>query len=187
MSTYPRYTSRDLELMPDVEGVRYELIDGDLHVSKQPTWEHQYAASMICSVLMNWSISSRLGSAVQVPGLVLSSDDDVVPDVVWISHQRRRAGRDAAGHLTIGPELAVEVISPGAANERRDRELKLKLYSRQGVNEYWIVDPGQRSVQVYRRGDLMLQLAATLWDGDALTSPQLPGFELTVSDLWEPE
>jgi Uma2 family endonuclease len=119
MSTYPRYTSRDLEMMPDIEGVRYELIDGELHVSKQPSWEHQFAASAICGSLHSWSQQSRTGWAVQVPGLVFSGDDDVVPDVIWISHQRRRAGRDAAGHLTIGPELAVEVISPGAANERR--------------------------------------------------------------------
>jgi hypothetical protein len=33
----------------------------------------------------------------------------------------------------------------------------------------------------------MLQLVATLWDSDTLTSPQLPGFELPVIDLWEPD
>ena len=37
-------------------------------------------------------------------------------------------------------ELVVEVLSPDGANERRDREVKLKLYSRRGVLEYWIVD-----------------------------------------------
>ena len=38
MSVQRRYTSRDLDLLPDVEGIRYEIIDGELHVSKQPSW-----------------------------------------------------------------------------------------------------------------------------------------------------
>ena len=186
MSTYPKYTSRDLESLPDVEGTRYEIIDGDLFVSKQPSWDHQFAAMEVSRSLQNWSHRSGLGWAVQVPGLIFDDDDDVVPDIVWVSHQRRRSGIDSAGHLRVAPELAVEIVSPGSANERRDREFKLKLYSRQGVREYWIVDWQQRMVQIYRRGDLMLQLVATLWTADTLTSPMLPGFELPVADLWEP-
>ncbi|MCC7372071.1 MAG: Uma2 family endonuclease [Chloroflexi bacterium] len=186
MTTYPRYTSRDLELLPDVEGTRYEIIDGDLFVSKQPSLEHQYVCLVIGTALFTWSRATGQGRPYTAPGLVFDGDDDVAPDVVWISHQRLRTGRDAAGHLRVGPELAVEVVSPGAANERRDREFKLKLYSRQGVREYWIVDWQQRMVQVYRRASLALALVATLWDGDMLTSPLLPEFGLAVSDLWEP-
>ena len=40
MSTTRRYTSADLDRLPNVEGVRYEIIDGELFVSKQPRWEH---------------------------------------------------------------------------------------------------------------------------------------------------
>ena len=43
MSMNLRYTTSDLELLPDVEGTRYEIIDGDLYVAKQPNLEHQYA------------------------------------------------------------------------------------------------------------------------------------------------
>ena len=186
MSTYPKYTSRDLESLPDVEGTRYELIDGDLFVSKQPSLEHQYVSLEIGAALHSWSKISRLGRAYATPGLIFDDDDDVVPDIVWISNERLRVGRDRVGHIRVAPDLAVEILSPGSANERRDREFKLKLYSRQGVREYWIVDWQQRSVQVFRRGDLMLQLVATLWTADTLTSTLLPGFELPVADLWEP-
>ena len=44
MSISRRYTSADLERLPDVEGTRYEIIDGELHVSRQPHWEHETAA-----------------------------------------------------------------------------------------------------------------------------------------------
>ena len=79
------------------------------------------------------------------------------------------------------------MLSPGPANERRDRELKLKLYSRQGVLEYWIVDWRLRTVQVYHREQLELRLAATLTGEDVLTSPLLPGFACPIWSFWEPD
>jgi Uma2 family endonuclease len=118
--------------------------------------------------------------------LIFAADDDVAPDLVWISLSRLSAARDAAGHLTTAPELVVEAVSPGPANERRDRELKPKLYSRQGVQEYWIVDWRLHTIQVYRRAEQALQLVATVTDGDVLTSPLLPGFELRPETHWEP-
>jgi Uma2 family endonuclease len=79
----------------------------------------------------------------------------------------------------------VEVLSPGSANERRDRGVKLKLSSRRGVSEYWIVDWQQRKVEVYRRQQMALQLLATLYAIDTLTSPVLPGFACPVVTLFD--
>jgi Uma2 family endonuclease len=110
----------------------------------------------------------------------------VIPDVVWISRERLLALQDEAGHLRGAPELVVEVLSPGAANERRDREVKLALYARRGVDEYWIVNWRMRTVQVYRRDGAALRPVATLQGQDTLTSPLLPGFSCPVSRLWPP-
>ena len=54
------------------------------------------------------------------------------------THERLAVLLDEAGHLTAAPELVVEVLSPGAENDRRDRDLKLRLYSTRGVQEYRI-------------------------------------------------
>jgi len=81
--------------------------------------------------------------------------------------------------------LVVEVLSPGSVNERRDREVKLKLYSRRGVSEYWIVDWQQRKVEVYQRQQMALHLLATLYATDTLTSPLLPGFACPVVTLFD--
>lgn len=110
----------------------------------------------------------------------------MVPDLVWISRARFANIWDEGGHMRAAPDLAVEVLSPGSENERRDRNLKLKLYSTQGVKEYWIVDWRLQSVQVYRREQAALQLATTLDGEDVLTSPLLPGFSCPLSGLWEP-
>lgn len=184
MSVQRRYTSRDLESLPHVEGIRYEIIDGELHVSKQPSWDHQRTSSQVWRALENWNDETGGGQATEAPGLIFAEDNDVAPDVVWISRARLAGALDSAGHLRVAPELVVEVLSPGSTNERRDRVLKLRLYARQGVDEYWIVDCRVRAVQVYRRRGSELELAATLVDDDAITSPLLPGFSCPVSRLW---
>jgi Uma2 family endonuclease len=181
-----RFTSADLELLPKVEGWRYEIVDGELHVSTAPSFQHQYASTRTASELDVWSRQTGLGLATAAPGLVLASDDDVIPDVIWVSHERLATALDQAGHFRVAPELVVEVLSPGSTNEHRDREVKLRLYSRQGVDEYWIVDWRRRLVQVYRREDAALTLVATLRDADELTSPLLPGFACPVASLWAP-
>jgi Uma2 family endonuclease len=186
MSVQRRYTSRDLDQLPDIEGIRYEIVDGELFVSKQPGLKHQYVCTVLTAGLHVWCVSDGHGRVYGTPGLVFSDDDDVIPDLVWIGEERLAVGRDASGHITVGPELAIEVLSPGSANERRDRVAKLGLYSRRGVDEYWIVDWRQHTVEVFRRAGDDLTLVATLGDGDRLTSPLLRGFELPVVDLWEP-
>ena len=75
---------------------------------------------------------------------------------------------------------------PGTSNERRDRDVKLNLYSRQGVDEYWIVDWRARRVELYRRVEGELALVEPLTGDDILTSPLLPGFACSISTLWAP-
>lgn len=172
-----RWTTADLELFPD-DGKRYEIIDGELFVTRAPHWRHQNVADNVCTELKIWSRQTRLGDAATTPGIIFSDTDNVIPDVVWASNERLAELLDEAGHLTGAPELVVEVMSPG--DERRDRELKLKLYSVQGVREYWICDRQQQRVEVYRRENAILRLAATFFNEDTLTSPLLPGFSCPV-------
>src|SRR6266496_1692626 len=153
MSTSLRYTTADLEGLPTIDGVRYEIIDGELYVSKQPDWHHQLACTRIAVELGQWSHEAKNGVTLYAPGVIFAEDDNVAPDVVWLSRERLEAIADEQGHLRAAPELVVEVLSPGSTNERRDRELKLKLYSRQGVREYWLVDCQLQTLQVYRRAD----------------------------------
>ncbi len=174
-----RWTTADLELFPD-DGKRYEIIDGELFVTRAPHWRHQEICVKIATQLENWSSETGLGKPAFGPGIIFSDADNVIPDVVWVSNERLEELLDEAGHLTGAPELVVEVLSFGGDQERRDRELKLKLYSVQGVREYWICDRQQRKVEVYRRENAVLKLAATFFSEDNLTSPLLPGFSCPV-------
>ena len=177
------WTTADLELLPD-NGNRYEIIDGELFVTRAPHFQHQRIADRICTALNLWSEQSGLGEATFGAGIIFSDTDNVIPDVIWISHDRLAVTLDEAGHLTAAPELIVEVLSPGETNERRDKEFKLKLYSTQGVREYWIVDRHLQQVQVYRREQALLKLVATLMVGDEITSPLLPGFSVAIDRVF---
>ncbi len=184
MTTAFRFTSADLECFPDIPGVRYEIIDGELYVSRVTDWHHQHAEGQLFAELNEWSQQSGAGLPILTPGLVFAPDQDVIPDLIWISWERLHLAEDEKGHFRAAPEIVVEVLSPGRANEVRDRELKLSLYARQGVREYWIVDWRLQSMEVYRRREAALQLVATLSGGDILNSPLLPGFSCPVSTLW---
>ncbi|PYP88675.1 MAG: hypothetical protein DMF61_05690 [Blastocatellia bacterium AA13] len=184
MTVSRRWTSADLEALPD-DGKRYEIIDGELHVSKQPSYYHQRIGFKIGTCLEAWSLSTGAGEVNIAPGIIFDDDDDVAPDLIWISKARLATALGADGKLHAAPELVVEVLSPGQVNERRDREAKLKLYSRRGVQEYWILDWRRRQVEVYRRSNAQLQLSAALFEADLLSSPLLPGFSFAISDLFK--
>ncbi|WP_445631081.1 Uma2 family endonuclease [Nostoc sp. DSM 114167] len=171
-----RWTIHDLEVLPENEWTRYEIINGELFVARTPHRRHQQVCGKIFRQLDVWSDSSGLGETIVAPGVIFSQADSVIPDVVWVSRERLAQIEDEAGHLTGAPELVIEVLSPGKQNELRDKEAKLKLYSVQGVREYWIVDRFTKQVEVYRREKAQLVLVATLLGDDEITSPLLPGF-----------
>lgn len=179
-----RWTIADLEFFEGDRSRRYEIIDGELFVTRAPDWRHQAVCINIGTILKLWSDQSSLGQAAINPGIIFSESDSVIPDVVWASHERLERLLDDAGHLTAAPELVVEVLSPGQANERRDREVKLKLYSVRGVHEYWIVNWQEQTVEVYRRENAALKLVGTLYQQDELTSPILPGLSCRVSQFF---
>ncbi|MEH1928494.1 Uma2 family endonuclease [Nostoc sp.] len=181
-----RWTIHDLEVLPENEWTRYEIINGELFVTRTPHRRHQQACGKIFRQLDVWSDSSGLGETIVSPGVIFSQSDSVIPDVVWVSRERLAQIEDEAGHLIGALELVIEVLSPGKQNEFRDKEAKLKLYSDRGVCEYWIVDRFSQKVEVYRREKAQLVLVATLLGDDEITSPLLPGFCCSIR-LFFPE
>jgi Uma2 family endonuclease len=178
-------TIADLEATPD-DGNRYELIEGELYVSSAPSFFHQSVLMNLAALLWNHLRENPIGTVLPGVGVVFDDHDGVVPDLIYASNERLRKVL-AGGRLTGPPEFAIEILSPGAANEKRDRHIKLNLYAARGVDEYWILDPENRSIEVHRRSATgRLDLRENLRGLDLLTSPVLPGFAAKVSELFEP-
>lgn len=177
------WTSADLQLLPE-NGNRYEIINGELYVTRAPHWKHQDTCINFCVELKAWSKITGLGYVSMGAGVIFGNKEDVIPDVVWVSKEKYEALIDEAGHLLGAPDIAIEILSAGTENERRDREVKLKLYSSQGVLEYWIADWREKKLQIYRRENGVLKLAMTLFVTDMLTSPLLPEFACPLSQIF---
>ena len=179
------WTIKDIDNLPQSESTNYEIINGELFVTRSPHRLHQIVCGKVFRYLDEWSENSSLGKAIIAPGVIFSEIDSVIPDVVWISNERLANIEDEAGHLLGAPEIAIEVLSPGRNNEARDKEAKLKLYSLYGVSEYWICDRFKKQIAIYRRQNAKLALSATLLENDSISSSLLPDFSCLVSKIYQ--
>ena len=108
----------------------------------------------------------------------------MIPDIVFISNERREEIASAE-RITGAPDLIIEIVSPGSENERRDRVAKRQLYGKYGVKEYWVVDPLQRTIEIYARVGRNLKLRTVMREQDELTTSLLPGFRCRVADIFQ--
>ena len=142
------WTAAEVQALPD-DGMRHEVIDGELLVTPTPTWRHQDAAKQLFKRLSAYLDASAAGDVWFAPADVEFDESTMVePDlfVVPTPHGRRPRSWSEAGRLL----LAVEILSPGTA--RADRTIKRRLYQREGVPEYWIVDLDARLIDRWRPG-----------------------------------
>jgi Uma2 family endonuclease len=109
----------------------------------------------------------------------------LVPDLVFFT-AARFARVVNAKHAIAAPDLVVEILSPGT--RRRDKGRKRAIYDREGVREYWIVDPESRSITALRRpradAGLSDVTTLTLDAGATLDSPLFPGLRIPLRDVF---
>jgi Uma2 family endonuclease len=81
MSTQMRFTSKDLENLPDmIDGTRYEIIDGELFISRPTEWNHQGVCGNLGFLIKSYDKTYKLGDVVHAPGLIFNSENAVAPD-----------------------------------------------------------------------------------------------------------
>lgn len=178
----PLLTVADLDIMPD-DGNRYEIIEGELFVSGWPSLTHQRVSGNLFFGVDAYLIQNRIGKLWYTPGVIFSELSGVIPDLVFVS--RERLSEIASGdRITGAPDLMIEIVSPRAENERRDRLAKRQLYGKYGVKEYWIVDFKNRTVEVYLLQGQTLKLQSILTEQDEITSAVLPGYRCKVETIF---
>ena len=178
-----KLTSDDFLLFPD-DGNRHELVDGEHCVTPSPNVEHQRVQINLVRAMLSYLDAHPIGEIFCAPlDIVLSPHDVVEPDLFYISHER------AAQVLTPqnvrgAPELVIEIASH--STRKRDETIKRRLYERDGVSEYWIVDLEIDAIRVYRRTGDRFNRAAELSSerGDVLTTSLLPGLEIVLTRIF---
>ena len=134
----PLITVAELDAYPDDRN-RYELIEGELFVSRAAGLPHQLILHNLQMALASYLKQNPIGKVVPGPGAVFSDYDAVIPDLVFVRNESW--DRIVADERFVqAPDLVIEILSPGKQNRERDLSVKRQLYSRYGVEEYWIVD-----------------------------------------------
>lgn len=146
----PQITWDDVQQLPE-DGNRYEAIEGALYMTPAPSVRHQRIAFRLERELARLLVDPGHGEILHAPVGVhfQATQEGVQPDILFVSNERRAIV--ALDEIKGAPDLVVEILSPSTAT--RDCDLKRRLYHRQGVAEYWIVDPGENAVDVWRFGD----------------------------------
>lgn len=178
----PLLTIAELEALPD-DGNRYELFEGELFVSRAPSLSHQRILGNLHAKLRAYLDQNPSGEILLTPGVIFDEFNSAIPDAVFLTNQQvKNVG--AGERILEAPALAIEIVSPGKENARRDREVKRQVYSKFGVKEYWIADLEKRALEIYRLERHTLKLAATLMDEDEITTPLLPGFSCKANQIF---
>ncbi|OFX31671.1 MAG: hypothetical protein A2Z07_05025 [Armatimonadetes bacterium RBG_16_67_12] len=173
-------TYQDYLKMPD-DRTRKEILGGDLYVTPAPTPAHQRVVVRLASLLSTHVEHHGPGEVFVSPiDVVLSQTDVVQPDIVFVVGANTHIIGEAA--VQGPPDLVIEVLSPSTV--KLDRGRKMGLYARSGVAEYWIVDPDNRSVEVYRLEGSAYRLELRAHEGDMIRSDLFPGLVISPAGLW---
>jgi Uma2 family endonuclease len=177
-------TVADWEAMPHGDGNCYEIIEGELFVSRSPGLTHQVVLANLITLFVLFLEKNPIGAFLPDVGVILSKFSAVIPDLVIVLNEQRDT-IITGDRLTGPPALVIEIVSPGSTNSRRDRVDKLQLYSKHGVQEYWIVDPENLTVDQYVSHGAALELSQTLQrEEERLSSAAIPGFSCLLSQIF---
>lgn len=168
------WTAERVRALPD-DGNRYEVIDGQLFVTRAPSWEHQRAVLELAFLIRSYLADRTVAAVYIAPADIEFRNDRMVePDlfvVPLIDGRKPRTWEEAKTLL-----LAVEVLSPSSA--RADRVAKRLLYQREGVAEYWMVDVASRLIERWRPDDSRPEIieGALSWQPD----PAIPALAIDL-------
>ncbi len=180
--TANHWTYRDYLRLEDDQ--RYEVIEGQLIMVPAPSSFHQWFSHNLEILLTEFVREHKLGYVFDAPIDVILDENNVVqPDLLFIAKRRREIIRERG--IFGAPDLVVEIVSPSSVD--RDYHTKQRLYERFGVREYWLVDPGNRAVDVLGLSeDGYASVSFACADG-RVNSSVLAGLSVALADIFQTE
>lgn len=175
-----QWTERDYFALPDTNHY-VELSEGRLIVPPLPTRSHQIAVEELYIRLRAFTRERELGEVHLAPLPVRLWPEKIrEPDIFFIAKEHI----DRVGEKSCGvPDLAVEVFS--SSTRDIDRGEKFFEYAKAGVQEYWLVDPEKRRIEVYVLRGRAYELKERYNSGDTACSELLTGFEVKVDEIFQ--
>lgn len=173
-------TVHDYMAMP--EGPPYhQLIEGELYMSPSPNWRHQKISNRIEFAIQLYLQNNAIGELFHAPLDVILTETNVYqPDVLFFKNSRK--GILGERFIEGAPDFVVEILSESTA--RLDRDLKRKVYAREGVKELWFVDPEQKRIEIFNFSASVSQ-PTHIHSGEAkFTSVTFPGLTFSCAEIF---
>lgn len=186
--TYRKISYEEYMDLVNSSDQRYELIDGEVYLLSSPGFTHQVVVNEISGRFYNYfrdkpcrSLTAPLD--IRLFGFATRFEEDpnvVQPDVVVICDEDKVSEDNRYEGV---PALVVEVLSP--STKGKDMAIKLNLYMKSGVLEYWIVDPAGKIITQYsfseERDIEDLNIVAA---GDNIKSAVFEGLEIPLKEIF---
>jgi len=172
-------TYEDYAKLP--EGASYQLIGGELIMTPAPTPYHQYISGNIYSILKEFVEKNNLGQLYYSPiDVYFEETETYQPDIIFISKERLNIIKETK--IEGAPDLVIEILSPATAYY--DLRKKFKIYEKHGVKEYWIVDPEEKSIEIYINEKQKFILVETKNKTGTIKSQLLKNFEIELEKIF---
>jgi len=156
---------------------RFELIAGDV-VEMVSNPESSMVTARLTGYLFMYLQRHPIGVLTAADGGYVIGTERYIPDIGFITNKKLQQLPLSEAYLSVAPDLAVEVLSPG--NAERTIRVKITNYLAMGTT-VWIIDPPMRRVEVYEPGKMLAYFSGS----DTLNGGTvLPGFLLSLDDLW---
>ncbi|MEO8179249.1 MAG: Uma2 family endonuclease [Deltaproteobacteria bacterium] len=168
------------DLPEDVPG---EVVDDRLVEEEMPDYIHEVIVAWLMRVLGNWADGRGAIVGGSEAKFAVARTRGRKPDATVFLRGSLKPPR--RGLVRVPPDIAIEVLSVGVRDERRDRVEKAEEYAAFGIRWYWILDPELRKLEIFERGvagDYAPVLRAER--GRVSAVPGCPELELDLDALW---
>lgn len=172
-------TYKDYEQLP--EGAPYQLIGGELVMTPSPVPYHQLISWRIGFELGKFNESKKQGTILYAPmDVYLSETETYQPDIIFISNERTNIIGEKK--IEAAPDLVIEILSESTAYY--DLRLKKRVYEKSGVKEYWIVDPMEKTIEVYENINGEFKAFSQGQGKEIVKSKLLEGFSVEMEKIF---
>ena len=177
MATQTLMTAEQFDRLPEEEGRRYELLDGELIEVASANPEHNGIET--CMLAELWPYLRRTGWGMAIPDTEfdLGLDKRLRPDIAVIRAERWSRMNRRAIPVKIVPDIAVEIVSP--CEYAKELDGKVRAYLGAGVVEVWVIYPDGRHMFVHTSTEVRHST-----EQGRIESSLLPGWSMTLADLF---
>jgi Uma2 family endonuclease len=163
------------------ENVKAEFIMGEIVYHSPIYGRHWMASSNISRRLLPFVYDNKLGKVAYEKVMIRLTRNDYEPDICfWYEERTLDFGQKQSAFPA--PDFIVEILSDSTKD--RDYGIKKTDYALHDVQEYWVVDADNQTVEQYLLKNKTYELTQKLKDG-ILVSEVITGFQMPVREIFE--